>query len=410
MKHRLFVSDSRRISKLLSDTDRIQTTITSPPYFDMKDYGVEGQIGFGQSYQEYLDDLTTIFDQIRRHTCEDGTLWIIIDSFKRNGNIVLLPFDIAERLKGVGWHLQNIIIWKKDKTVPWSSSGFVQRKFEYILFFSKNNEYKSYGDRVRVFDQSKLKEWWIRYPERYNPKGKALDEVWDFPIPVQGSWGKEYIKHFCPLPKEMVSTMISISTDEGDLVCDPFAGTGTVLAQATYMMRGYIGVELNRNYAEQCRTYIRETREDERKDYQKSKRCSAQKLFEDRIISLRALKYGRILLRKLEERFDRQGKLKIFVDTPRALEGEVKLTVNYVIVCDDMIAANALSYLNKICSTPPLSKYGITSSFIFSNAVPADKRPLFYYSRTNSHQYLKGISSLDSRIAIISPIRVDIDA
>ena len=407
MKHRLFVSDSRRISKLLSDADRMQTTITSPPYFDMKDYGVDGQIGFGQSYQEYLDDLTKIFDQIRKHTCDDGTLWIIIDTFKRNGDIVLLPFDIAERLKGVGWHLQNIIIWKKDKTVPWASSGFVQRKFEYILFFSKNNEYKSYGDRVRIFDQSKLKEWWVRYPERYNPKGKALDEVWDFPIPVQGSWGKEYIKHFCPLPKEMVSTMISISTDEGDLVCDPFAGTGTVLAQAAYMKRGYIGVELNPSYAKQCRAYIRETRGAGRLEYQNNKYNSDQKFFERRIISLRALKYGRLILRKLEEEFSLPGSLKIFVDIPEIQTGEDRYRVDFCII-GDLDEEELNIFLREICSIPPLSKFGIDSYFSFSETIPFDKRSLFYYSRTNTHQFLIGIKENDKRVAIISPIGINI--
>jgi DNA modification methylase len=407
MKHRLFVSDSRRISKLLSDTDRIQTTITSPPYFDMKDYGVEGQIGFGQSYQEYLDDLTKIFDQIRKHTCEDGTLWIIIDTFKRNGNIVLLPFDIAERLKGVGWHLQNIIIWKKDKTVPWASSGFVQRKFEYILFFSKNNEYKSYGDRVRIFDQSKLKEWWIRYPERYNPKGKALDEVWDFPIPVQGSWGKEYIKHFCPLPKEMVSTMISLSTDEGDLVCDPFAGTGTVLAQAAFMKRGYMGVELNPLYAKQCRAYIRDTREAGRLEYQNNKYNSDQESFERRIISLRALKYGRLILRKLEEEFSVPGSIRVYVEIPKIQVGEDRYRVEFCII-GNLDEEEVRLFLREICNIPPLSKFGIDSFFSFSETIPFDKRSLFYYSRTNTHQCLMGIKENDKRVAIISPIGINI--
>ncbi len=83
----------------------------------MKDYGVVGQIGFGQKYEDYLNDLTDIFRKIREHTAEDGSLWIIIDTFKRKDNIVLLSFDIANRLTSIGWFLQNVIIWKKDKTV-----------------------------------------------------------------------------------------------------------------------------------------------------------------------------------------------------------------------------------------------------------------------------------------------------
>ena len=198
------------MSEIVSKDIQIQTTITSPPYFDMKDYGVEGQIGFGQKYEEYLNDLKSIFNYVFDYTKEDGTLWIIIDTFKRDNAVVTLPFDLVQKLKEVGWLLQEIIIWKKDKTVPWSSNGFMQRKFEYILFFSKYSSYKANKDNVRIYDTSQLKRWWVKYPERYNPKGKALDEIWEFPIPVQGSWGNEYIRHFCPLPKEMVATMISI--------------------------------------------------------------------------------------------------------------------------------------------------------------------------------------------------------
>jgi len=242
--------DSRKISEILPDSIQIQTTITSPPYFDMKDYGVENQVGYGQRYDEYLNDLQNIFRQIKDKTKEDGTLWIIIDTFKRNNVVVPLPFDLANKLNEIGWLLQEVIIWKKDKTVPWSTQGFMQRKFEYILFFSKTANYKSNKDRVRIYDTQQLKRWWVKYPERYNPKGKALDEIWEYPIPVQGSWGDKYIRHFCPLPKEMVATMIEISTDEEDLILDPFAGSGTVLSQSAYMSRHYIGFELNPFYAQ----------------------------------------------------------------------------------------------------------------------------------------------------------------
>ena len=70
------------MSEIVSKDIQIQTTITSPPYFDMKDYGVEGQIGFGQKYEEYLNDLKSIFNHVFDYTKEDGTLWIIIDTFK----------------------------------------------------------------------------------------------------------------------------------------------------------------------------------------------------------------------------------------------------------------------------------------------------------------------------------------
>ena len=144
--------DARNILSVLPKEAMIQTTITSPPYYDMKDYGVNNQIGFGQSYEAYLDDLQSIFEKVLHRTTDDGTLWIIIDTFKRNGSIVPLPFDLANRLRTVGWCFQDIIVWKKDKTVPWSSNGFTQKKIEYILFFSKNKRYKYNKDIINYED------------------------------------------------------------------------------------------------------------------------------------------------------------------------------------------------------------------------------------------------------------------
>lgn len=287
--NKIYNVDSRNILDVLDEEIQIQTTITSPPYFDMKDYGVVDQIGFGQTYTDYLSDLKSIFSGILQKTKSDGSLWIIIDTFKRQNNVVLLPFDLARELQSVGWYLQDIIIWKKDKTVPWSAKGFSQRKFEYILLFSKSPQFKYNIDTVRLCDTSQLKEWWVNYPERYNPKGKALDELWEFPIPVQGSWGDKYVRHFCPLPKELVSRIIAISTDEEDVVFDPFAGSGTVLSQSAYMNRKYIGFELNSEYIEMFKRYLSETIEDGRIEYEHSKNMDSQANFEDTITSVQKI-------------------------------------------------------------------------------------------------------------------------
>lgn len=101
--------DARRISEVFPEGLTIQTTISSPPYYDMKDYGEDNQIGFGQSYEEYLQDIKSVFEQVYSHTKDDGTLWIIIDTFKRNNSIVLLPFDVASKLQETGWLLQDIL-------------------------------------------------------------------------------------------------------------------------------------------------------------------------------------------------------------------------------------------------------------------------------------------------------------
>lgn len=397
--------DSRMLSEVISSEIKMQTTITSPPYFDMKDYGVDGQVGYGQEYNIYLEDLKNIFTQVYRSTKEDGTLWIIIDTFKRNNTVVTLPFDLVQKLKEIGWLLQEIIIWKKDKTVPWSSNGFMQRKFEYILFFSKGSNYKSNKDNVRIYDTQQLKKWWVKYPERYNPKGKALDEIWEFPIPVQGSWGNEYIRHFCPLPKEMVATMISISTDEDDIVFDPFAGSGTVMSQAAYMNRQYLGIELNKSYIEMFNNYLNKTLNEGRNEYMIFKNANSQESFENTILDLRALKYGRVIICKIEERLETNN-LKIFVVRNTVSKSD-KQEVEYTIIgkYNENILKETIS---KIINVPPLSKFGIVPNFIFKETIEALEEPYYMYSRSNSYSYMRDIDISDNKVKVISPIKVDL--
>lgn len=399
--------DSRLILNFIPKSIKVQTTITSPPYFDMKDYGAENQIGYGQNYNAYLDDLKNIFEKVFQITRDNGTLWIIIDTLKRNNQVVTLPFDLANSLKKVGWLFQDIIIWKKDKTVPWSTNGFVQRKFEYILFFSKSNTYKNNKDKVRVFDTTQLKKWWVKYPERYNPKGKALDEIWEFPIPIQGSWGDEYIRHFCPLPKELVATMIQISSDENDVVLDPFAGSGAVLSQSAYMKRKYIGLELNREYIEMYNNYIKKTFKKFRKEYELIEQNNDQNHFELQILNLRALKFGRVLINNLEKIINRND-LKIFVSIiGKSVQKNKSIIVEYKII-GHLNKTEFLALIKDIISKPPLSKFGIEPKFEFIKKIKFDAKKYFGYSKTNTYSYIKDTNLNSNNIKVISNIKVDL--
>ena len=401
--NKVYNGDSRCLLEILPEGVQVQTTITSPPYFDMKDYGVEGQVGFGQKYEEYLEDLKEIFAQIYTVTKDDGTLWIVIDTFKRDHAVVTLPFDLVQKLNSVGWKLQEIIIWKKDKTVPWSSKGFMQRKFEYVLFFSKQNNYKTNKDQVRIYDTQQLKKWWVKYPERYNPKGKALDEIWEFPIPVQGSWGTEYIRHFCPLPKEMVATMISISTDEEDVVFDPFAGSGAVMSQSAYMKRTYLGIEINPQYINMFEAYLKSTIESGKKEYYSYMNTMDQVAFETTIQNLRALKYGRILLNNIEKDYGIND-LKIYVQrTESSISSKIKVEYTFIgRQLDDEFYRMISTYTNR----PPLSKYGIIPTFKCGIDLSMLNIEIYMYSKTNSHSYLRDCNYMDSKVKIISPIKV----
>lgn len=404
----IYNKDARTILDTISSEVNVATTITSPPYYDMKDYDSDNQVGYGQSYNDYLDDLKSIFEGVFQITKEDGTLWIIIDTFKRNNQVVTLPFDLSNRLKEIGWLLQDIIIWKKDKTVPWSTNGFMQRKFEYILFFSKSASYKSNKDSVRVYDTSQLKKWWIKYPERYNPKGKALDEIWEFPIPTQGSWGDEYIRHFCPLPQSMVATMIQISSDENDIVLDPFAGSGTVLSQSAYMKRNYLGFELNKSYITMFENYLKKTFSKNRKEYELISQNTNQDVFEKKIVDLRSLKYARVLINAIEKESTYKD-FKIFVNHKGSSKSKNKLIlVEYQIIgiVDEIII---LELIKGLVDKPPLSKFGIEPTFNFLETKQFNADRHWCYTKTNTYSYFKNPDFTSNKIRVVSEICVDLN-
>lgn len=131
------------------------------------------------------------------------------------------------------------------KNLPWNGIGKFKNQFEYILFFSKSSEFVFNIDSVREIDD--LKKWWRSYPERYNPDGKAPSNIWQFTNPLRG-WGNGKQNHLCPFPFPLVEKIVSIASNPGDLVFDPFAGSGTVLAISELMGRNAIGIDINKKY------------------------------------------------------------------------------------------------------------------------------------------------------------------
>ena len=417
---KLHHKDARNIDEIIKEKI-IDITITSPPYFNMKDYGYNEQIGFGQSYTEYLDDLEGVFKKIYDLTKDTGCLWVVIDTFKNNGEVVSLPFDFSNRIKKVGWKLHDIIIWNKDKTVPWSHKGQTKNKFEYVLFFIKNKNYKYYKDEAREYNTKFLKKWWIRYPERYNPKGKAPDEIWNYDIPTQGSWGKKYIRHFCPLPTDMIGRMIQLTSDEGDVILDPFAGSGSVLAQAAYMNRKFIGFELNESYIDMFQNYLQCTFESGQNKYNLIKSGKyTQDNFSETILNLRALKFAKILQKNIKSDFKDMIKT-IYVEIADE-EPDVKhkiIKVNYGIFFEtikksesELIEKSLNENIKEIISHPPLSKYGIEAKFRYhyTKRSLSKKHPLYVYNKT-THKYkeIYKLNQNNKTFEIVSPIKLTIN-
>lgn len=408
--------DSRTLDNTIKEA-LVDVTITSPPYFDLKDYGHKKQIGYGQKYEIYLEDLEKVFAKVYAVTKDTGSLWVIIDSFKRDGEIVPLPFDFAAKLKKIGWKLQDIIIWNKDKTVPWTNGGVTRNIFEYILVFSKTNKFKYYPDNVRSSDG--LKKWWVKYPERYHPKGKSLEEVWNFSIPVQGSWGKGYIKHFCPLPEALVDRIINLTTIEGDVVLDPFSGSGTVPAQASFRNRKYIGFELNKEYIKMFKSYEKENLEKKRFELNNnSQQLQKSADFEETILNLRSLKLARVIKKTLNLN-GISVVSDIYVD--RLSETPTKprkfIVVMYRILINETYTDSLRAKMEGILkSSKEVNKFGIEykldffdSKKIFYQSLPDTS--LFVYSDKITHFYQHEFDrhSLIANNPIISQIKVEFD-
>lgn len=367
---------------------RVDVTLTSPPYWNLKNYGFAGQVGYGQSYDEYLRDLERIFADIYKITKDTGSLWIIVDTFRKkkkdhslydvgNGELVLLPFDVTKKVRASGWKLQDIFIWKKDKTLPWSRNGQLRNLFEYILFFTKTNNFKFYVDRIRISDYRQLKEWWVKYPERYNPRGAVPADIWKYPIPVQGSWARGFLRHFCPFPVALVERILRLTTNRGNTVLDPFAGSGVVLAVADCMKRRYIGFELKPEYLgmfnKDVLKEVAKEIDDKKKAWKRKQKM--QHDLRQTIQKLRLTKYPRTLVKQLYlrglVRDDDFPINTIFAIKRRFNQNEQKVPNKwrflredvYLVFDTDVQEQNLYDSISKISSRPPLSKFGIEPKF-----------------------------------------------
>jgi DNA modification methylase len=358
LENHLHAGDARQLPEYV-DPESVDAIITSPPYADLKDYGADGQIGFGQDYRtEYLPQLEDIFKKCYQAAKSTCSLWVVVDTLKRRKELVPLPFDLAAGICKAGWRFRDVIVWDKGKTLPWSRKGQVRNVFEYILFFTKSDDYKYRLERITDPEPQNLKQWWVKYPERYNPAGKVPSNIWEFTIPTQGSWGRSAIRHFCPFPSELVERMLLISTDEGDMVLDPFAGSGSVLAQAAAMRRRYVGIELNQTFKSQfSKVAVEIAVAHAAREKERAVRRRDQERFQDLIWRLRTLKYPVQLLRRMDTSATGAVSSVIMVSsTPAPHSHEATL----VLVVKDELAIDAvLAEARSRASRAPLSKYGL---------------------------------------------------
>lgn len=256
---KLIIGDSRSTLQHFEE-NAFQCCITSPPYWSLRDYGINGQIGAESSVEHYIDDLVSVFREVRRTLKNDGTLWLNLGDSYTSGNrtwrapdkknpgramsfrpptpdglkpkdLIGIPWRLAFALQQDGWYLRSDIIWYKPNCQPESVKDRPTRSHEYIFLFSKSEEY--------FYDYEAIQEQTVDGAASRNRRS-----VWS--INTRGFQGA----HFAVFPPELVHLCMLAGSMPQSLVLDPFLGTGTVAEVALESDRKCVGIELNPDYAQ----------------------------------------------------------------------------------------------------------------------------------------------------------------
>lgn len=211
----------------------VKLAVTSPPYWNLKDYFKKGQIG-QESYEIYLKRMETVWAQCCNKLSDDGTLWININTRVQNGNVITIPHDFVKICRRIGFFYKGIIIWHKSSGIPTGDKNIVDRH-EYVLIFSKNEDFVV--DRKVFAGFADYKNDFMNGGAFWNINRKA------------GSVGKKYI-HPAIYPNDLVSRIIKATTSLGDTVLDPFLGSGTSIIAAEQCNRHCVGYEFNEGFEE----------------------------------------------------------------------------------------------------------------------------------------------------------------
>lgn len=279
-------------------TDSVNCIVTSPPYWGLRDYGVDGQIGHEETPEEYTAVLVDVFREARRVLRGDGTLWLNLgDSYANDGkwggysggkhanglhgptgvgrakrltnlkpkDLVGIPWRVAFALQADGWWLRSDIIWAKPNPMPESVSDRPTKAHEYLFLLTKSERYFYEADAIRephvdYHGGSAFRGQAAMKPRRrddsddryFHPAGRNRRSVWNVALePFRGA-------HFAVMPTALVEPCVRAGCPVGGTVMDPFAGAGTVGAVAVREGRHFSGCELNPEYAEIARSRVGE--------------------------------------------------------------------------------------------------------------------------------------------------------
>ncbi len=279
---KILCGDSWTVSHMLPN-DIVQTIITSPPYFGHRSYsqGTNTQsleFGCEEDPKEYVSKLATLFQRLKRILRDDGTLWLNLGDTYRNGQLLGIPWRTAIALQDSGWMLRSEIIWNKPNAMPSSVKNRPTVAHEHIFLFSKQAQYFYDADSIRephitFSENSKMRGGrnhfgkrdstpeagknggnpnlhTARWDQAFHPLGRNKRTVWDI------SLGKFREAHFAVFPPELVQTCLLAGSKPGDLVFDPFMGSGTVALVAKQNERNFLGIELVPEYVEMASSRV----------------------------------------------------------------------------------------------------------------------------------------------------------
>ena len=290
--NKIIFGDCREtMRELATDGVKVQMCVTSPPYYGLRDYGHDGQIGLEETPEQYIEAMVEVFRCVKDILADDGVLWVNIgDSYNTSpaGNktwgdgvgtnkayeehkihhgkkiikslkpkdLIGIPWMLAFALRADGWYLRQDIIWHKPNPMPESVQDRCTKAHEYIFLLSKSQKYFYDNEAIKV----PVKDDWgtrDRTNGKYHNEGTGLQphtgleksyemankrSVWSVNTkPYKGA-------HFAVFPEELIEPCILAGSRVGDVVFDPFMGSGTTAQVAQQLGRKYLGCELNPDY------------------------------------------------------------------------------------------------------------------------------------------------------------------
>ena len=239
---KLFIADSQSMQEI--DNGTVDLIVTSPPYWSLKDYGHQAQIGYGQTLHQYLKSLYNVFSESYRVLTSGGRLCVNIGDILANVDekgfrqVIPLHAEILTMCDRIGFNHLGMIIWNKINdpfflgTYPYPQSGVLMVSYEYVMIFQKPGKFKHVSQEVKESSKLTKSEWYTFFSSVWNVNGTVQRD------------------HPAMFPDEIPRRLIRMYSYVGDVVLDPFVGSGTTMAVANAWGRNAIGYEINPEFVD----------------------------------------------------------------------------------------------------------------------------------------------------------------